>query len=55
MVNKSTIAETIRRNRLLWFGHVQGMEENTIPQNVLSVNLETARPKVDQEIDGKAK
>ena len=36
---KPTITETIRLHRLCWFGHVQRMEENRIP------NLETTRPK----------
>ena len=31
-VKKSTIIETIRLNRLYWFGHVQRMEENRIPK-----------------------
>ena len=31
---KPTIIETIRLNRLHWFGHVQRMEENRIPKNV---------------------
>jgi len=43
MVKKLTITETIRLNRLRWFGHVQRMEENRIPQNVLYMNLETMR------------
>jgi hypothetical protein len=30
MVKKSTITETVRLNRLCWFGHVQRMEENRI-------------------------
>ena len=30
-LKKPTIAETIRLNRLRWFGHVQRMEENRIP------------------------
>ena len=40
---KPTIAETVRLNRLRWFGHVQRMEENRIPRKVLSMNLETTR------------
>ena len=32
MVKKPTIAETIRLNRLHWFGHVGRMEKNRIPQ-----------------------
>ena len=43
MVKKPTIAETIRLNRLRWFGHVQRMEENRIPKKVFSMNLETTR------------
>jgi len=43
MVKKSTITETIRLNRLHWFGHVQRMEENRIPKKVLYMNLETTR------------
>ena len=31
-VKKPTITETIRLNRLRWFGHVQRMEGNGIPQ-----------------------
>ena len=31
-VKKPTIVETIRLNRLHWFGHVQRMEENRIPK-----------------------
>ena len=30
MVKKSTVAETVRVNRLHWFGQVQRMEENRI-------------------------
>jgi len=41
LVKKPTIMETIRLNRLRWFGHVQRMEENRIPQKVLYMNLET--------------
>ena len=41
MVKKPTVAETIRLNRLCWFGHVQRVEENRIPKKVLSMNLET--------------
>jgi hypothetical protein len=35
------IIETIRLNRLRWFGHVQRMEENRIPKRVLYMNLGT--------------
>jgi hypothetical protein len=34
IVQKLTIQETIRLNRLRYFGHVQRMEENRIPQKV---------------------
>jgi hypothetical protein len=50
-----TITETVRLNRLHWFGHVQRMEENRISKRVLYMNLETTTLKVDQEIDGKMK
>ena len=42
-VKKPTIIETIRLNRLCWFGHVQRMEENRIPERVLFMNLGTTR------------
>ena len=42
-VKKLTTIETIRLNRLCWFGHVQRMEENSIPKMVLYMNLETTR------------
>jgi len=35
MVKKPTIMETIRLNRLCWFGHVQRMEDNRIPKKYL--------------------
>ena len=38
-----TITETIRLNRLRWFGHVQRMEENRISKRVLYLNLGTTR------------
>ena len=41
-VKKPTIIETIRSNRLCWFGHVQRMEENRIPKRVLYMNLGTS-------------
>jgi hypothetical protein len=31
-LKKPTKIETIRLNRLCWFGHVQRMEENGIPK-----------------------
>ena len=42
-VKKPTIIETIRLNRLCWFGDVQRMEENRIPKRVLYMNLGTTR------------
>jgi len=42
-VKKPTIIETIRLNRLCWFGHVQRIEENTIPKRVVYMNLDTTR------------
>jgi len=42
-VKKPTIIETIRLNRLHWFGHVQRMEGNSIPKRVLYMNLGTIR------------
>ena len=35
MVNKPTITETIRLNRLHRFGHVQRMEENRITPKII--------------------
>jgi len=42
-VKKPTIIKTIRLNRLCWFGNVQRMEENRIPERVLYMNLGTTR------------
>jgi len=42
-VKKPTIIETIRLNRLHWFGHVQRMERNRIPKRVLYINLGITR------------
>ena len=44
-LKKPSIAETIRLNRLHYFGHVQRMEKNRIPKKVLHTNLETTRPR----------
>jgi len=43
VVKEPAITETIRLNRLRWFGHVQRMEENIIPKRILYMNLETTR------------
>ena len=43
MVKNPTITETVRLNRLHWFGYVQRMEENRIPKKVLYMNLKTIR------------
>jgi hypothetical protein len=40
-VKKPTVIETVRLNRLRWFGHVQRMEKNRIPKRVLCMNLGT--------------
>ena len=45
-VKKPTIIETVRLNRLRWFGHVQRMEESRIPERVLYMNLGTTRLRV---------
>jgi hypothetical protein len=37
------IIETVRLNRLCWFGHVQRMEQNKIPKRVLYMYLRTTR------------
>jgi len=37
-VKKPTIVETIRLNRLHWFGHVQRVEGNRNPKTVLYMN-----------------
>ena len=42
-IKNPTITETIRLNRLRWFGHVQRMDENGIPKRVLYMNLGTTR------------
>jgi len=38
-VKKPTIIETIRLNRLCWFGHAQRVEGNGISKRVLYMNL----------------
>jgi hypothetical protein len=43
VVKNPTITETIRFDRLCWFGHVQRIEENRIPRKVLYMNLERTR------------
>ena len=43
VLKKPTVIETVRLNRLHWFGHVQRMEENRIPKRVLYTNLATTR------------
>jgi hypothetical protein len=42
-VKKPTIVETVRLNRLHWFGHIQRMEENKIPKRVLYMSLGITR------------
>jgi hypothetical protein len=45
LLKKPTVTETIKLNRLRWFGHVQGMEGNRIPKRVVYKNLESTRPR----------
>jgi hypothetical protein len=40
---KTFVIETIRLNRMRWFGHLQSMEENRIPRRALYMNLGTTR------------
>ena len=42
-LKKPTVTETIRLNRLCWFGHVQRMEGNRIHKTALYMNLGTTR------------
>jgi len=41
LLSQPTIIETVRLNRLHWFGHIQRMEKNRIPKGVLYMNLGT--------------
>jgi hypothetical protein len=43
IIKKTIIAEAIRLHSLCWFGHVQGIEENSIAKRVLYMYLETTR------------
>ena len=43
VLKKPTVIETMKLNRLRWFGHVQIMGENRIPKRVLYMNLGTTR------------
>ena len=43
IVKIPTIIETIRLNKLRWFGHEQRMEENRITGRVVYMNLGTTR------------
>jgi hypothetical protein len=52
LVKKPTVTETIKLNRLHWFGHVQRMEENRIPKNII-YEFGSNEAEVDQEINGK--
>ena len=41
MILERQLLLNIRLNRLRWFGHVQRMEENKIPERVSYINLRT--------------
>ena len=43
VLKKPTVIETIRLNRLRWFGYVERMEESRIPKRVLYMNLGATR------------
>ena len=43
LLKKPTIIEKIRLNILCWFGYVQRMEGNRIPERVLYMNMGTTR------------
>ena len=43
MHGRKNIKETIRLNKLCWFGNVHRTEENKIPKRVLYMNLGTTR------------
>ena len=45
-VKKPTIIETVRLNRLRWFGHVQRLEENRIPK---SIKYEFGNNKIERQ------
>jgi hypothetical protein len=45
LLTKPIITETTRLQKLCWFGHVQGVEENIIPKRVLYMNSESTRPR----------
>jgi hypothetical protein len=53
IVKYPTITETIRLQRLRWFGHIQRMGENRFPKRVLYMKFESTEPRGNQEIDGK--
>ena len=54
-VKKPTKPETLRLNRLHWFGQVQIVEENRIPKRVLYIWIWEQDWKVDHKIDDKMK
>jgi hypothetical protein len=45
MVKIPTVTETVRFNKLRWFGHVESLEENSIPKRVWYMHLESTRPR----------
>jgi hypothetical protein len=55
LLKKPTITETINLHIFRWFGRVQRIEGNRIPQRVLYMNLETTRPGGRPRKNGKMK
>jgi len=53
VLKKPTIIETLKLNRIRWFGHVQRMGDNRISKKLYIWIWEQQDLEVDQEIDGK--
>ena len=54
-LKKPILTETVRLNRLRWFGHVQRMKKIEFPKEYNILIGEQQDCEVDQEVDGKMK